>query len=196
MSNIDGLKNDVLPDLAEYSDAEKKRYKDIPLYYWNKIEDCVKIEHYSWHEESPFRYLDKQFLNEHLMRSVEIAVENEFLSWDNEASKRFMIKCFGMMRYDENIPPHTAWTDDAAFKKAAIETLKTLIRENESSEIIDIVRKAEQHLVNAGQKGDVLLAQIYERILYELNECSLKEFNALKRNVFERKIEDENNAKR
>ncbi len=174
-----GLKDD-LPNLSKYSEDEKRRYKDIPLYHWKKIVDCVKIDHYSWHEDSPFRYLDKKLLNKEFMKWVTIAVENEFLHWDSEYAKNAMIRGLGMVRNDEIIPPHAAWEDDSAFDDAAIEALKSLVRENESLEITDIVRKAEQNLQNANSKGDTRLAQIYERILYELNECSLKEFYALK----------------
>lgn len=176
-----------LPDLSKYSEEEKRRYQDIPLYHWKKIVDCIKIDHYSWHEDSPFRYLDKKLLIEDFMRKAAIAVENEFLHWDSEYAKKATIGNLGMIRNDENIPPHTDWDDDSAFDNVAIDTLKALIRENETSEITDILRKAERLLQEFNQKGDTRLAQICERILYELNECSLKEFYALKRAVAEGK---------
>lgn len=143
--------------------------------------DKIKIDHYSWSDNSLYRYFDKQLINMRLIRQVEIAVENEFLRWDDDYSKQIMIEGLGLIRCDRNIPSNDAWEDTNAFENAAIKSLQSLIQENDDLDILGAVRKSEYQLQEAKKREEVRLAQIYERILYELNECSLREFNELKR---------------
>ncbi len=140
----------------------------------------IKIDHYSWSEKSIYRYYDKQLINRRLIRQVEIAVENEFLKWDNEESKRFMIDGLSLMRCDRNIPSSDAWEDANALENAAIKSLQSLIQENVDLDIMSAVCEVECQLQEAKTQEDIRLVQIYERILYELNECSMREFNELK----------------
>lgn len=145
--------------------------------------DCIKIDHYSWPEDSIYRYFEKELINKHLIKEVEIAVENEFLRWDNAAPKKFVVNGLGWMRIDGNIPVHDACCDSHKFENLAIETLRALVQRNSDLDIIDVLHKAKHLLQTAKEEDDILLKQIYERIIYELNECSLKEFSELKRAV-------------
>lgn len=158
--------------------------KSLSIFSDKVATDCLKIDHYSWPEDSIYRYFEKEFINNRLIREAEIAVENEFLRWNDEASKRFMIEGLGLIHLDRNIPSSKAWGDVHTFERAAIGYLQSLIRDNLDSNIVNIVNKAELHLQEARNKDDIRLTQIYERILYELNECSLREFNELKKTIF------------
>ena len=115
---------------------------------------------------------------------MEIAVENEFLRWDDDYSKQIMIEGLGLMRCDKNIPSSDAWENVRTFETVAIKSLQSLIQENGDLDIVDAVCKVGCQLKEAKKRGDVQFAQIYERILYELNECSMREFNELKRTTF------------
>ena len=82
---------------------------------------------------------------------------------------------------DKNIPSSDAWEDVHAFENNAIMSLRSLIQDNSDLEITDLVRNVNFLLQEAKTQEDIRLAQIYERIIHELNECSLREFNDLKR---------------
>lgn len=154
--------------------------KTLSTFSDNGALDCIKIDHYSWPEDSIYRYFEKEFINKHLIKEVEIAVENEFLRWDSATAKKFVIDGLRWMRIDGNIPVHDACCDSHNFENLAIKTLKSLVQRYYDLEIIDILYKAKHLLQTAKQEENVLLKQIYERIIYELNECSLKEFAELK----------------
>lgn len=163
--------NDLIKILSTFSDIEAL--------------DCIKIDHYSWSKYSIYRYFEKEFINKHLIREVEIAVENEFLRWDSATAKKFVINGLGWMRIDGNIPVHNAYKDTREFENLAIEILKSLIQKNYDMGIIDILHMAKHLLQTAEQENNVSAKQIYERIVYELSNCSLTEFDDLKNEIAE-----------
>lgn len=153
--------------------------------YFNLFEvkpiNQIKIDHYSWSDNSVYRYFEKELINKHLIRQVEIAIENEFIRWDDEYSKQMIIEGLGLMRCDKNIPSCDAWEDVHTFESVAIKSLKAFIKNNKDLDIIGVVHKAESQLIGANIQGNIQKVQICERILYELNESSLREFAELKK---------------
>lgn len=143
--------------------------------------DRIKIDHYSWPENSIYRYLTKEVINNEIMRQVEIVVENEFLRWDDEYSKCFMIEGLSLIRRDKDLPISDAWEDIHTFESVAIKSLQEIIKDHSDMEITDIIYNVECQLQEAKKLNKIQLMQIYERILYELNECSLREFYELKK---------------
>lgn len=146
---------------------------------WDEI-GHVTIDHSSWCVNSIFRHVSKQNIRNLINKQIEIVLENEFLRWDEEFAKKTIVDLLATFNYDKGIPAHSEWKDDIEFENKAINALKSIICDTSNSEISNIIHTVENLIKESKNANDVKCTQIYERILYELNECSFKEFSALK----------------
>lgn len=152
----------------------------LKIEYGESIQNEPTIDHSSWCVNSIFRHVSKQNIRNLINKQIEIVLENEFLRWDEEFAKKTIVDLLATFNYDKGIPAHSEWKDDIEFENKAINALKSIICDTSNSEISNIIHTVENLIKESKNANDVKCTQIYERILYELNECSFKEFSALK----------------
>ncbi len=157
----------------------------IEKQHWDEI-GHIKIDHYSWCVNSIYRHINKQDLLNIINKQIDILVENEFLRWSDDFAKNAIINLIAVLNYDNAIPAHSEWKDDIEFENKAIDVLKSILCDNFDYEINNIIHMVEDLIKESKNTNDTKYMQIYERILYELNECSFKEYTALKASINDR----------
>lgn len=149
---------------------------------WNET-GKIKIDHRSWVKGSVYGHIDAEKLNEVLVGYIFMCAENEFLRWSDEDAKKAIERALSIMRYSESIPAHTEWADNAEFEEFALSRLIEIIKSDENLNILEVLQRAEALNTEAELSENKKLVQIYERIIYELTECSLKDFESLKEEI-------------
>ncbi|MDE7430305.1 MAG: hypothetical protein K2N34_00060, partial [Lachnospiraceae bacterium] len=157
----------------------------IEKQHWDEI-GHITIDHYSWCVNSIYRHVSKRDILNIINKQIEIVLENEFLRWDDEFAKKTIVDLLAVFNYDKEIPAHSEWKDDIEFENKAINVLRSILCDTSNSEISNIIHTVENLIKESKNTNDIKCTQIYERILYELNECSFKEFSALKASINDR----------
>lgn len=143
----------------------------------------IKIDHRTWAKESVYRHIDSETLNEIIVGYIFVCAENEFLRWSDEDAKKAIERALSIMRYSESIPAHTEWTDNAESEEYALSRLIEIINSDENLNILEVLKRTEVLKTEAELSANKKRVQVYERIIYELTECSLKEFESLKAEI-------------
>lgn len=145
--------------------------------------NAIKLDHYSWPEDSPYRNYEKEYVNSTIENTIETLIENEFFRWDTEYSKKALRKLIKTVRYDGNLPSCSEWENVVEFERLALYELVKIVKCKEISSVVDALDEVKKKLCEAKLFEDAKNEQLYERLHYELTECSIKEFEALKREV-------------
>ena len=140
----------------------------------------VKLNHYSWNEESPYRYYEKEYVNQKIEDAIQIIVENEFFRRETEYSKKTLCKLIKTVRYDNDLPSCSEWENVAEFESIALFELVKIVKNIVYASLVDALKEVQKKLREAKLFENKKDIQIYERLQYELTECSIKEFEALK----------------
>lgn len=148
--------------------------------------NTIKIDHYSWSEHSAYRFFDKEYVNEEIERSMESLIENELFRWDADYSKKALRKLIGLVHYDAELPSCSEWEDKKQFEQKALETLVKIVKSTGVLNVDDALNEVQKKLREAKLFENKKDIQVYERLEYELTECSVKEFNALKQELTEK----------
>ena len=140
----------------------------------------IKLNHYSWTEESPYRNYEKEYVNQTIENTKQILIENEFFRWDTEYSIKAIRKLIKIVRYDDNLPSNSEWDDKGEFERLALFELVKIVKSAWIVNVEDALKEVQKKLREAKLFENKRNTQIYERLQYELRECSIKEFEALK----------------
>lgn len=170
---------------AEINLTETRRDGELThgLFKGKEKNDTLKIDHYSWTKDFVYRYFDKEYINGEIEREIKLLMGNEALCVDSDCLQKVLLKLMKSVPYDGNIPSYSEWDDKKKFEQKALETLVKIVAAPDVSTIADALNEVQKKLREAKLFEDKKCAQIYERLYYELTECSVKEFNALKREV-------------
>lgn len=151
---------------------------------WDEV-GKIKIDHYSWDKDSIYRHFNKKYINNKIIEQITVIAENEFLRWTDEYAKNSIMQLIKFIHFDSNIPEHPAWEDDTTFEKIALQLLIEILKSDKYLNLIEASNKTNLLKEEAERSGDAKKVQVYERIAYELKQCSLNEFTELKKAIFE-----------
>lgn len=138
----------------------------------------IKIDHYSWKKTSPYRVFEKDEFNAACMRKL----EGEFRLFDMEAQKQIRWISYNMHIDPENLPKHPSW-EDSEFEKQALDTLFKIVKKRRGLKQETALRYAEKEFAKAKEINDIKQQEIYERIVFELTEASMYEYEDLVKEV-------------
>lgn len=82
-------------------------------------------------------------------------------------------------------PDHTLWEDEDEFAETVMERLAALIRSDKNMGRSGALKKAENYLEAVRDTHDGKMAQVYERLVYELKNTTRYLYARLKRQLFE-----------
>ena len=152
-------------------------FKDRPK------KDEIKLDHYSWSESSVYRFYDKEFVNKEIEDAMGFMINNPLFNWDMEPAKKAIRKLLKIVHYDDNLPSWSEWKDKNEFEREALGNLVGLLKNSKTANILQVLDFVQNKLREAKLFENKKDAQLYERIKYELTECTLKEFEDLKKAV-------------
>ncbi|MDE6442773.1 MAG: hypothetical protein K2L12_08500 [Clostridia bacterium] len=145
--------------------------------------DKIKLDHYSWSESSVYRYYEKDFINKEIEDAMGFIINNPLFNWDMEPAKKAIRKLLKIVHYGDNLPSCSEWKDKKAFEREALENLVSLLKNSRNANILQVLDFVQNKLREAKLFENKKDAQLYERLKYELTECTLKEFEDLKKAV-------------
>lgn len=173
------LDNDFDDSKDEAQRTRNPEFRDA-IFYGKPKTNAIKIHHYSWLENSVYRYYDKAYVNNEIENSILILIENEFFKWDEKYIKDALRKSIKIVPYDGELPSCSEWEDKSEFEQKALEALLQIVKSETILNIVEALNAVQKKLCQAKLFENKKDVQIYERLKYELTECSIKEFEALK----------------
>ena len=85
----------------------------------------------------------------------------------------------------EAIPEHPSWNDEFEFIRTVRQTKEQIIKSDKKMGVKGAIKKAEASLDDVRGRGDEKLAEVYERVIFELDRTSQYEYAKLKRKYFQ-----------
>lgn len=152
-------------------------FKDKPK------KDEIKLDHYSWSENSVYRFYEKEFVNKEIEDTICMLVKNELFRSDMDFCKRSLRLLIKNLHYEDKLPSCSEWEDKNELERKALEILVKLLKNSKDANILQVLDFVRNKLREAKLFENKKDAQLYERIKYELTECTLKEFESLKKAV-------------
>lgn len=83
------------------------------------------------------------------------------------------------------IPSHDSWVDEDLFIEVVISSIEKLMRSNPKMGLRGAVKKAETYLEALKQSEDFKMMQVYERLVFELQNTSEHVYTQLKKRLLE-----------
>lgn len=142
--------------------------------------DRIKIDHYSWPLNSPYRVYEKEEFNRCCIEKIEeMSEKGTYL--DDRALAAALVQ--GLYLDPSDLPEHPSW-DDEEFEKAALNALFEIIETDRQITQKAALKLARGKRTRAKAKKDAKRQEVYERIVFELVEARKDEFEYLVKEVF------------